>query len=131
MLPTAPASTNIAFRVVGPDLAGTWISVGLFPGAIPQGRPVADVILIAPGTYRGWRRCPVAATTSWPLPCSEDPLKSLLPGVELRVGRSWDPLVVRDGGTVGQVEVEMCPPRTTDPPVLIALPALLLKIFST
>ena len=34
LLPAAPASTGITFRISGPDLAGTWISVGLFPGAI-------------------------------------------------------------------------------------------------
>ncbi len=65
------------------------------------------------------------------LPCSEDPLKSLLPGAELRVGRSRHPLVVC-GGTAGeQVDVRMRPPQATDPPVLISLPALLLKRFST
>ncbi len=34
LLPATPASAGVTFRIRGPDLAGTWISVGLFPGAI-------------------------------------------------------------------------------------------------
>src|SRR5215212_6156528 len=111
--PAAPASTGVTFRISGSDLAGTWIFVGLFPGAVPQGRPAAGGILTAPGTYRlapvpdGCYYLMAAA-----LPCSEDPLKSLLPGAELRVGRSRDPLVVHAGAIDGQIEVGMRPPRT-------------------
>ena len=132
LLPVAPASRGVPFRISGAGLARTWIFVGLFPSAIPQGRPVGGLILTAPGTYRlapvpdGHYHLMAAA-----LPRSEGPLKFLLPGAKLRVGRSRDPLVVRAGETVGQAEVEMRPPHTTDPPILISLPALLLKMFST
>lgn len=86
--PAAPASTGVTFRVSGSDLGASWI-FGLFPGAVPQGRLAAGGILPAPVTYRltpvpdGCYYLMAAA-----LPCPGDPLKSLLPGVELRVGRT-------------------------------------------
>jgi len=100
---------------------------------VPQRRPVAGVLLNAPGVYRlgtvpdGSYHLMAAA-----LPCSEDLLDSLLPGSALRVGRgNGPPLLVRRGGVAGVVEVGMRPPRITDPPVLLALPALLPELLAT
>jgi AraC family transcriptional regulator len=129
--PAATSDTGVAFRICDPDLADAWIFAGLFTDAIPQGRPVAGKILTAPGAHRlppvpdGCYHLMVAT-----LPCSEDPLKSLLPDAAMRVGRSEGPLLVHDGQTSGLVDVEMRSPQALDPPVLISLPALLLKVFS-
>jgi hypothetical protein len=93
---------------------------------------VAGVLLDAPGVYRlgpvpdGSYHLMAAA-----LPRSKDPLDSLLPGAALRVGRgNGSPLLARGGCVTGVPEVEMRPPRTTDPPVLLALPAFLPKLLA-
>lgn len=132
-IPPEPEIAGVTFRLHGDGLAGSWIFAGLFPGAVPQRRPVAGVLLNAPGVYRlgtvpdGSYHLMAAA-----LPCSEDPLDSLLPGSALRVGRgNGPPLLARRGGVAGVVEVGMRPPRITDPPVLLALPALLPELLAT
>lgn len=127
-LSPSPAEAGVAFRVHGPDLAGSVIFAGLFPTAVPQGRPVAGTVLNAPGSHR-LRRVPdghyhlMAAA----LPLSGNPWGLLAPGGALRVGRAPRPLTVR-GGRVGEpVSVALRPMRLTDPPVLVSLPALLLE----
>lgn len=131
-IPPKPENAGVTFRLGGDGLSGSWIFAGLFPGAVPQRRPVAGVLLDTPGIYRlgpvpdGSYHLMAAA-----LPCSEDPLDSLLPGSALRVGRgNRPPLLTREGGVAGVAEVEMRPPRTTDPPVLLALPALLPELLA-
>jgi AraC family transcriptional regulator len=51
VFPPAPPGTGIRFRILGSDLEGAWIFVGLFLGPIPQGRPVAGALLTGPGVY--------------------------------------------------------------------------------
>lgn len=129
--PPLRQSPGVAFRVRGPDLDGKWIFAGLFPGAIPQRRPVAGILLDAPGTYQlpatpdGYYHLMAAA-----LPLTENPLDSLLPGSVLRVGRSQTILLMRKGRVTQTADVEMRPARATDPPVLLALPALLPELLS-
>jgi hypothetical protein len=105
------------------------IFVGLFPTAVPQGRPVSGAILTAPGSYRlgpvpdGRYHLMAAA-----LPGSPDPWKLLAPGDALRVGRAPHPVTVRRGRAIGGLpEIALRPARPIDPPVLVALPALLLE----
>ena len=129
-LPRTPLrrGAGVAFRVAGPCPEGALIFAGLFPGAVPQGRPVAGAVVAAPGTYR------MAPVPDGPyhlmaaaLPFPEDPLEMLLPGDALRVGRGQDPVTVRGGRSGGVADVALRPPRTTDPPVVVALPALFLE----
>lgn len=130
-LPVAPAAPGIAGRIAAPADAGAPIFVGLFPGAIPQRRPVVGAILAAPGPFRlatppdGRYHLLVAA-----LPAARDPLAALLPGDALRVGRGVGTLTVRAGRASGQTDIALRPPLPTDPPVLVALPALLLERLS-
>jgi AraC family transcriptional regulator len=120
-LPSSPEEVGVAFRVHGPDLPESIIFAGLFPGAVPQGRPVAGTVLGAPGSHRlypgpdGHYHLMAAA-----LPRSEDPWKLLAPGDALRVGRAPHPLAIRGGRVGGQVDVALRPVRPTDPPVLVA-----------
>ena len=127
--PSSPSiQAGVSFRVDGTDLAGRVIFAGLFPTAVPQGRPVAGTILAAPGNHRmgpvpdGHYHLMAAA-----LPRSEDPWKLLAPDDTLRVGRAGYPVIARRGRGDGRVDVTLRPPRPTDPPVLVALPALLLE----
>ena len=127
-LPPVHQEAGVSFRVDSIDLAGRVIFAGLFPTAVPQGRPMAGTILAAPGNHRlgpvpdGHYHLMAAA-----LPRSEDPWKLLAPGDTLRVGRAGHPVIVRRGRGDGRVDVTLRPPRPTDPPVLVALPALLLE----
>ena len=125
--PTALQGRGVDFRISGPDLDRSLIFAGLFPGAIPQCRPVVGTILTAPGTYRlappdGRYHLMAAA-----LPLTEDPLNLLMSGAALRVGRGQSPVVVQAGRSIGRADVEMRAPRATDPPILVCLPALLLE----
>lgn len=126
-IPVAPARTGIAGRISAPDVTGALIFVGLFPTPIPQRRPATGAVLTAPGPYRldlppdGCYHLLAAA-----LPAAPDPLASLLPDNRLRVGRGREPLLVRAGQVDGPTDIALRPPRATDPPVLVALPALLL-----
>ncbi len=124
-----PKQAGVAFRVHGPDLPESMIFAGLFPTAVPQGRPVVGIVLEAPGSHRlypvpdGRYHLMVAA-----LPRSQDPWELLAPGDALRVGRAPRPLTVRGGRVVGgRADVTLRPTQPTDPPVLVALPNLLLE----
>ena len=65
------------------------------------------------------------------LPRSDAPLDSLLPGSALRVGRdNGPPPLTRGGGVAGLAEVQMRSLRTTDPPVLLAVPAFQPKLIA-
>ena len=127
-LPPSPEEAGFAFRVHAPDLPESMIFAGLFPTAVPQGRPVVGIVLEAPGSHRlypvpyGHYHLMAAA-----LPRSQDPHRLLAPGDALRAGRARRPLAVRGGRVVGRVEVTLRPVRPTDPPVLVALPNLLLE----
>jgi AraC family transcriptional regulator len=126
----APATDphGVAGRIVASGVGEVLIFVGLFPGPIPQGRPVAGTLLTAPGPFRlvgvpdGRYQLMAAA-----LPFPAVPAELLLPGSALRVGRAPDPLLVRRGQKGGCADVVLRPPRATDPPILVALPALLLE----
>jgi AraC family transcriptional regulator len=127
-LPSPPEGSGVAFRVHGPELSGSLIFAGLFPTAVPQGRPVAGTVLAAPGSYRLYVPDGLYHLMAAALPLSNDPWKLLAPGDALRVGRAPHPLTVRGGQVVGgQVDVELRPTWATDPPVLVALPALFLE----
>lgn len=130
----APPGGGVAFRINGLGLApGTPVHAGLFPGAIPQRRPVAGVLLASPeGTPEG-----TLGVVHWispvpdgsyhlmaaALPSSEDPLELLLPGDALRVGRAELPVLVRGGRSEGVVDVALRPLGAADPPLLISLAA--------
>ncbi len=76
---------GVSGRIVASDTREVLIFVGLFPGAIPQRRPVAGTILTSPGAYRlppvpdGCYQLMAAA-----LPRHVGPLAFLLPDGELR-----------------------------------------------
>ncbi len=134
---TAPPSlaladaAGVSGRIAAPDVAGALIFVGLFPEAIPQRRPVVCTLLAAPGPFRlaappDGRYHLLAAA----LPHPRDPRAFLLPGAALRVGRGEGMLLARAGRVSGRTDLTLRPPRVTDPPVLVALPALLLEALA-
>jgi AraC family transcriptional regulator len=117
-------------QIYAPDDFTGVVFVGIFTAPIPQGRPVACTLLSAPGAYRiahvpdGEYYLFAAA-----FPKSEEPLAYLLPDqTSLYVGAGHDRLHVVDGDMVGDAtDVKLRPLRSTDPPILIALPVLMAK----
>lgn len=120
---------------VGPSLAG-WITatgafdgpvfVGLFTTPVPQGRPVCCTLLSGPGPYclpdlSDGAYYAFAAAFPW----SHDPLAYLLPRhSEVYIGATGNPIVVDAGAVTGGGDMELRSLRSTDPPMLIALPVL-------
>jgi AraC family transcriptional regulator len=102
------------------------IFVGLFSDRIPQGCPVGGSVLIELGPYyvgplREGRYYTLAAG----LPHSNESIKYWLPDrASVLVGASLNPILVRDGMAMGQRDLTLRPMAVTDPPLLVALPAL-------
>lgn len=122
-----PTTGGVAGRIAAPGHGDAFIFVGLFPAPLPQCRPVAGTMLTAPGPFvlpapPDGRYHLLAAA----LPHPRDPLASLLPAAALRVGRAPGLLHAQGGRCDGATAITLRPPLPTDPPVLVALPALLL-----
>ena len=123
--PLLPAS-GIAGRIVG-RAEGSMVFVGAFPDGIAQGLPIAGTVRSGSGDYRldpvpdgRYRLLAVA------LPTTVDPVAALLPAPAL-VGAAPSSVEVRRGRAERPVDVVLRPPLPTDGPVLVALPALLLR----
>jgi len=126
----AGAVSGVVGRIEGQIGADTLLFIGLFPGALPQGRPVVGTVLTAPDPFRlaappdGRYHLLVAAVPH--LGSARGVATALLPGAALRVGRAPGTVAVRGGHAAVPAAVALRPPLPTDPPVLVALPALLL-----
>lgn len=122
----SPAASGVAGWIGGSIAAEPLIFVGLFPAAIPQGWPITCATLTAPGPF--WLAAPpdgVYHLMAAAMPRTQDPLALLLPDDQLRVGRADGVLVARQGRVIGPTAIALRPRRITDPPILIALPAIL------
>lgn len=115
-------------KIYAPDNFVGVVFVGLFTAPIPQGRPVGCTLLSAPGTYRiahvpDGEYYLFAAAFQKP----EEPLAYLLlDQTGVYVGAGHDRLCVVDGDIVSDdTDVKLRPLRLTDPPILVALPALM------
>lgn len=112
---------NATHMVHGP------IFVGLFPTPMPQGRPVACTCTTMLGYYTipevpDGRYYAFAAAYDQ----SDSPLTYLLPDQgTLHVGRVEDPIVVQHGQARGSLDLTLRSPRLVDPPILMALPAII------
>jgi AraC-like DNA-binding protein len=109
-------------------LAGP-IFIGLFRTSIPEGEPIRCAVLQGPGAYQ-LLQVPegayhvLAASFHWP----DDGLAPLLPDSgSLRIGASRGAVRVTRGEALRDLDLWLRPALTTDPPVLVALPALLAR----
>ncbi len=104
-------------NVAAPESMPHWpIFVGLFPGRIPEGRPIRHTVLDGAGPYV-LRDVPMG---SWHL------LAHLMePGVsydEVSYVGALGSIGIRSGVVARLAEVRLHPVRSFDPPVLVALP---------
>jgi AraC-like DNA-binding protein len=113
---------DVEGRVTAPaDFSGL-IFVGLFDSPIPEGRPVKCAVLTEPGRFvmHGAPDRPMyvfAMGFRW----SEDPLVYLRNDSALRA--SAHPAIINKD-TGGEVLLHLRPPELSDPPILVAIPAL-------
>src|SRR2546421_1112709 len=120
-----PRKHALLGRISAPATFRGTIYVGLFPGPIPQGRPVRCTKLSSPGVYRlngiadGVYHLRAAA-----FPVAADLHSSLLPGEKLLLGNNAGSLVIRHGHVYGDPDLVLHPPRLTDPPLVMGLPLL-------
>jgi AraC family transcriptional regulator len=114
--------------ISAPGAEALWIFVGLFPTPVPSGEPVACAILAEPGPFRltpvpdgmYYVRAAAISRTSGPPPnpSFDDPV--------LYVAAGHNQLLVRRGLNMsGSPALRLRPIRLIDPPILVALPALL------
>lgn len=123
-----PTSTDARIRgeLVLPEGVCATIYIGIFPDRIAASQPVRGVMVpnarsfVLPDIPRGTWRLMAAA-----LPTSSSPLDQLLP---MRQGllASGGPITVQTGSERFYRTLEFRVPEVTAPPVLTALPALLL-----
>ncbi len=122
---------GVTGRISSPDITKGLIFVGLFPTAIPQGRPIVGAFLDAPGTFRltdvpdGDYHLLAAA-----LPQVKESVECLLPGAALRVARGGRAIIEHGRHRNGYIEIVLRPPQVTDPPVVVALPVLLQEMLA-
>jgi AraC family transcriptional regulator len=118
------SNARVEGDIVAPGLDAR-IYVGLFPDNRPGGRPVVGQMLPEPGAFS----LPDVPVGTWylmaaALPRDHDPVAQLLPN-DIHVG-GGGMVEVRRGDERARRLVVMRPILPTDPPVLTALPALLL-----
>lgn len=112
--------------VTAPISVKSHVYIGLFHDAIAASRPIVGQLLPEPGHFvlshvPPGRYFLMAAA----LPDAGSPLDHLLPRTNMLVGIS-EPVIVERGDDQMQRHLHLRPPHPTDPPLLVALPALLL-----
>ncbi len=110
-----------------PDDAPGLIFIGLFPTPIPQATPIGSALLDGPGAYHipcvpDGRYYAMAAA----FPTTARGQAYLLPGDGVRVGQANAAVTVQGGRARERADIVVRPPRPTAPPLLTALPFLLL-----
>jgi len=120
-----PRNSTLLGRISAPATFRGTIYVGLFPGPIPQGRPVRCTKISSPGWYwlhdvpDGVYHLRAAA-----FPVAAGLHSSLLPGEKMLLGHNASPLVIRHGHVAGDPDLVLHPPQLTDPPLVMGLPLL-------
>jgi AraC family transcriptional regulator len=120
------SSTSVEGTIQAPHGLRSHVYVGLFTAAIAASRPIVGQVLPEPGAFALPQVPPgTYVVLAAALPDEGTPLDYLLPGSNILVAGS-EPVVVRNPNERHRRSLVMRPLRPTDPPLLIALPALLL-----
>jgi AraC family transcriptional regulator len=118
------APPSLCGCVTAPATFAGRVFVGLFPEPIPQGQPVACAVRNGPGVYH-MERVPDGCyyLLAVGLPKDGDLRTYVLYEDGLR-GRAG-PVKVRNGCVTGAADIQLCPAKLTDPPILVTLPFLM------
>jgi len=122
---------GIRGRIIAPaDFSGL-IFVGLFNSPIPEGRPAKCAVLTEPGSFAihdvpDGHYYSFAMAFRW----SEDPLAYLRNDAALRASGHPLALRVRGGSLNTELILQLRPPELSDPPILLAIPALVAASFT-
>jgi AraC family transcriptional regulator len=107
------------------------VFIGLFKTPVPEGEPICCAVLAGPDTYR-MLQVPegtyyvLAASFPWP---GKGPEPLLQDSESLQIGR-YGPVRVAHDEVLRDVDLLLRPALPTDPPVLVALPALLARLHT-
>lgn len=126
-----PRQMHIRGRIQGtmdfPANRKASLFVGVFPDAIAVSRPVVGRMITEPGPFE----LPCVPYGRWvvlsaAVPQISDPLDHLLPSGQLLVASS-EAFNLHPGSEVINVHLSYRPPHPMEPPVVVALPALLMN----
>jgi AraC family transcriptional regulator len=126
----ASPGPSVTGRIIAPEIQ-CLVFVGLFPTRIPQSRPLAGTLITGSDSYcigpvKDGRYNVFAAA----FPKSDKPQAYLLPdAASLLVGVGQRAADVLKGQSDGAIEIVLRPLQITDPPILIALPFLLVEVL--
>jgi AraC-like DNA-binding protein len=110
--------------ITAPPKTRGFIFVGVFTGGVPQGRPASGTVLLGPGAFRMARPSTAAFHVLAALIPFSSNLKGLVGNLPIELVASER--VQMNGSESASLELRLRPLRVTDPPIVIALPALLL-----
>lgn len=129
----AAPGPSVTGRILTPKPIESMIFVGLFPSQIPQSRPVAGTLLNSPGFFSiGSPPAGQFYVFAAAFPRTQDPLTFLLPeAASLLVGVGKRVVNARKEEPGNSIDVMLRPLQITDPPILIALPFLLVEVLAT
>lgn len=126
-----PRQTHIPGRIEGtmsfPFDYKPSVFIGIFPDVIAVSQPIVGRMIPEPGPFE----LPHVPYGKWVLlaaavPQVSDPIEHLLPSQQLLVA-SAGPLVVQPGNDVIYQDLDFRVPHPLEPPVITALPALLMQ----
>jgi AraC family transcriptional regulator len=123
-----PALGGTAGRVsCPPDFTGL-IFVGLFPKRVPQSMPVAGTLLTEPGSYK-MEGVPDGAyyVLAAAVPVGDIATLFVPSSGSVLVGIGESTLKFIGGHAIDSVDVALREPCATDPPLVVALPVLLVR----
>lgn len=120
------AQTGVSGELLCPVSFGGTIFVGLFTTSIPQGRPVACAVMSQSGRFT-MRDVPDGEYYGFGVAFShsDNPLTYFDNDAALRAASQPKVISVKEGKCDAELQFELRPPDLTDPPILIAIPALL------
>jgi AraC-like DNA-binding protein len=121
----------VSGKVKGPPNFTGSIFIGLFTTPIPQGPPAACVIMNRPGEFT-IPKVPAGHYYAFcvAFPGSDNPVNFFDNDAALRAASSPKLMDVEPGGAPIRIQFELRPPEVIDPPILVAIPALLAGSFA-
>lgn len=124
--PDAPSASSVEGTISAPQAIRSHVYVGLFADPIAATRPIIGRTLPGPGPF-SLANVPPGTwyLLSAALPAGGSPLDQLLPGPDVLVASS-DPVVIRSDRERHIRPLALRPLSPLDPPLLTALPALVL-----